>query len=122
MNFDEHFLAGPADMLLREAKALRLEHNPSNQTVKWGGDMAAKAQYNDMIATARQLFTVIMNAPSWHQLPGRMPDSDTTVMLFNKNASDPVWPGYHDGESWRYVDGMPASPTHWMEFPKGPET
>lgn len=48
------------------------------------------------------------------------PDSDTTVLLFDPAASEPVWLGYLDGEIWRYVDGMPASPTHYADLPKGP--
>lgn len=49
------------------------------------------------------------------------PDSDTTVLLFDPAASEPVWLGYLDGETWRYVDGMPATPTHWSEMPGGPK-
>ena len=48
------------------------------------------------------------------------PDSDISVLLFDPAASEPVWPGYLDGETWRYADGMPAAPTHWADFPKGP--
>lgn len=121
MNFDEHPMAAPANLLLQEAKALRLEHNPPHQTGKWDGNTAARAQYNEMIATARQMFAHILITPTWHQLPGRMPDSDTTVLLFDKDASEPIWPGYYDGQAWRYVDGTTATPTHWQDFPKGPE-
>lgn len=49
------------------------------------------------------------------------PDSDTTVLLFDSAASEPVWLGYLDGEIWRFVDGMPATPTHWSEVPGGPK-
>ena len=45
------------------------------------------------------------------------PNSDTTVLLFDPAASESVWPGYMDGEMWRYADGMPAAPTHWSEMP-----
>lgn len=48
------------------------------------------------------------------------PDSDTTVHLYDPAASEPVWLGYLDGDVWRYVDGMPATPTHWSDVPKGP--
>lgn len=48
------------------------------------------------------------------------PDSDLTVLLKDPNASEPVWPGYLDGETWRFADGMPANPTHWSDMPGGP--
>lgn len=48
------------------------------------------------------------------------PDSDTTVLLFDPAASEPVWLGYLDGATWRFVDGMPAAPTHWSDIPAGP--
>ena len=61
------------------------------------------------------------NALTWTKVADRLPDSDTTVMLFDKEASEPVWPGYLDGDMCRYVDGMPAQPTHWADLPEGPE-
>lgn len=48
------------------------------------------------------------------------PDSDVTVLLFEPAASEPVWPGYLDGDVWRTAEGMPASPTLWSEIPGGP--
>jgi hypothetical protein len=49
------------------------------------------------------------------------PDHDTTVLLFDPAASEPVWLGYLDGDAWRFVDGMPATPTHWASLPGGPK-
>jgi len=49
------------------------------------------------------------------------PDSDTTVLLFDPAASEPVWPGYFDGDVWRTAEGMPATPTLWSEMPGGPK-
>jgi hypothetical protein len=49
-----------------------------------------------------------------------LPDSDMTVQLFNKDASEPVWPGYFDGNRWLYIDGIVANPTHWADMPEGP--
>lgn len=49
------------------------------------------------------------------------PDSDTTVLLFDPAASEPVWPGYLDGDVWRTAEGMPAAPTLWSEMPGGPK-
>jgi hypothetical protein len=48
------------------------------------------------------------------------PDSDTTVLLFDPAASEPAWLGYLDGDTWCFVDGMPAAPTHWAALPGGP--
>lgn len=48
------------------------------------------------------------------------PDSDTTVLLFDPAASEPVWPGYLDGDVWRTAEGFPAAPTLWTDLPKGP--
>lgn len=50
----------------------------------------------------------------------QLPDSDITVQLYDEAASEPVWPGYYDGERWRYIDGMPAKPTHYAEMLRGP--
>jgi hypothetical protein len=50
-----------------------------------------------------------------------LPDSDTTVLFFDSAAFEPVWMDYLDGDTWRFVDGMPATPTHWADIPKGPE-
>lgn len=36
-----------------------------------------------------------------------LPDSDITVMLRLPDEEYPVWPGYHDGETWRSADGTP---------------
>lgn len=48
------------------------------------------------------------------------PDSDITVLLFDSAASEPVWPGYLDGDVWRTAEGMPAALTQWSDLPKGP--
>lgn len=58
--------------------------------------------------------------PDWFEVGEKMPDSDTTLLLFNDQASEPVWFGYHDGKRWRYVDGLIAMPTHWASMPAGP--
>jgi hypothetical protein len=58
---------------------------------------------------------------TWTPVANQLPDSDTTILLFDENASEPVWPGYLDGNMWRYIDGMPAQPTHWTEMPEGPK-
>lgn len=50
----------------------------------------------------------------------KLPDSDTTLQLHDPEASEPVWPGYYDGERWRYIDGLPAKPTHYADMLQGP--
>lgn len=50
----------------------------------------------------------------------QLPDVDVTFQLYDPAASEPVWPGYYDGEQWRYADGMPATPTHYADMPRGP--
>ncbi|HEY0843787.1 MAG TPA: DUF551 domain-containing protein [Noviherbaspirillum sp.] len=57
---------------------------------------------------------------TWIPVAQRLPDSDTTVMLFDADANEPVWLGYFGGERWHYVDGMPATPSDWAEMPAGP--
>lgn len=61
----------------------------------------------------------------WIPVVEEVPDSDTTVLLFDAKASEPVWPGYYDDgvEDWFYVSSgsVKAAPTHWANFPEGPK-
>jgi hypothetical protein len=41
-------------------------------------------------------------------------------MLFDPAKSEPVWLGYLDGDTWRFIDGMSAAPTHYCDSPQGP--
>jgi len=50
----------------------------------------------------------------------QLPDVDVILQLYDPDANEPVWPGYHDGERWVYADGMPAKPTHYAAMPRGP--
>jgi hypothetical protein len=50
-----------------------------------------------------------------------VPDVDTIVLLYHAEESEPVWPGYFDGEQWRSAEGRSVEPTHWAEMPSGPE-
>jgi hypothetical protein len=63
---------------------------------------------------------VTIEAITWKPIAEK-PDSDLSILLFDPAASEPVWLGYLDGDTWRFVDGMPAAPTHWAALPKGPE-
>lgn len=50
-----------------------------------------------------------------------LPDDESTVLLYAPGNDEPVWPGYRDGESWRWADGTPAEGvTHWTGMPQGP--
>ena len=60
---------------------------------------------------------------NWTPCTEQLPDSDQTVITFDPNSNEPVWPGYHDGEQWWCISGLalPApSVTHWMPFPEPP--
>ena len=42
----------------------------------------------------------------WVSVKDALPDSDTTVLVYAPAALDePVWLGYHDGETWVSVTG-----------------
>jgi len=60
-------------------------------------------------------------APVWTDTAAALPDADTLVLLALND--DDVWPGYLDGDTWRYVDAMPITServTHWMPLPVPP--
>jgi hypothetical protein len=70
-------------------------------------------------AESKRAAAALAEAVTW--IPAaELPDADSTVMLFDTAASEPVWPGYYDGERWLYADGMPAAPTHYADMLKGP--
>lgn len=50
-----------------------------------------------------------------------LPDAETIVLLHHPDESEPVWPGYWDGEFWRSAEGKLVEPTHWAEMPAGPD-
>jgi hypothetical protein len=62
-----------------------------------------------------------MTALEWVNVAHQLPDDDTLVLLALND--DDVWPGYRDGDAWRYVDAMPITTervTHWMHMPAAP--
>lgn len=62
-------------------------------------------------------------AAAWLSVSLAMPDDDCTVMVAMKDASEPVWLGYRDGDVWMNVDATPfAHPvTHWQHLLSGPK-
>lgn len=61
---------------------------------------------------------------TWHKPSEKMPDDDTTVLMHMPTAdSEPVWPGYFDGEQWMLPDGFePACAVEaWAHLPGGPQ-
>lgn len=62
-----------------------------------------------------------MSTVSWTDAAVALPDDDTLVLLALND--DDVWPGYRDGDTWRYVDAMPITDervTHWTHMPPAP--
>lgn len=55
----------------------------------------------------------------WKAVEDEMPDSDATVLIACE-TDEPVWLGYHDGETWRTADGAAMNVTHWAELPEPP--
>lgn len=57
----------------------------------------------------------------WIPAKKRLPDSDTTVIIYTPDEDEPIWIGYHDGRMWRSVEGVRVRVTAWMDLPEPPE-
>lgn len=58
----------------------------------------------------------------WIAVTDFLPDTDTTVMTYEEESIEPIWPGYFDGEQWMDIaGGKLMAVTHWMAFPDPPE-
>lgn len=79
----------------------------------------------------KKLASVNVSAPSsgsvaaveWVDAMQAKPDSDCTVLIHCPIADDPVWLGYHDGETWRNADGEALEEEfvdHWANLPDPP--
>lgn len=55
----------------------------------------------------------------WIDVETALPDTDTSVLLHDPFADEPVWPGYWDSENqkWRWADGTEAHPHRWADIP-----
>lgn len=62
----------------------------------------------------------LVDEARWRRCADEMPDSDQTVMIHHAEEDEPVWLGYHDGETWRLVDGTRCAVSHWKHLPPPP--
>ena len=69
-----------------------------------------------------------MKAPMTTQIKwisaDKLPGSDTTVIIHCPEADEPIWLGYHDGETWRTVEGAELKDEevkHWTDLPEPPD-
>jgi len=64
------------------------------------------------------------NDNAWIPVAERLPDSETTVMVYAPAADPPVWLGYYDerdhGDGWWSVDEAKLDVTHWTHTPEPP--
>jgi hypothetical protein len=61
------------------------------------------------MTTTRMKKTNAASGSAWIRCQDEMPDADLTVMIHHAGEDEPVWMGYHDGETWRMVDGARCS-------------
>ena len=54
---------------------------------------------------------------NWVGIDCGLPDSDTTVMVCIRGNDEPVWMGFHDGETWFSVDAITIDVTHQADLP-----
>jgi hypothetical protein len=75
--------------------------------------------------TKRQIVKETVRTIRWIATADELPDEDIIVLVFSPSESEPVWPGYFDGQSadgdtWRTASGHRIEVTHWAELPTGP--
>lgn len=77
-------------------------------------------EYGDA-TEAIERFARLITLPTWTAVAEKLPDADITVLLALDDGE--VWPGYLDGNTWRYVtaDPLGSRVTHWMDFPEPPK-
>lgn len=64
---------------------------------------------------------MITETLTWYELHERMPDAEITVLIevTDADATEPVWPGWFDGEVWRDALGDEVTVIRWADMPKG---
>lgn len=79
--------------------------------------MSAAYRGPDLIGAPKTMYAI-----DWRNAAAELPDADATVLVSVPGADEPVWLGWLDGETWRYVDGAEiALPVQaWAELPGGP--
>lgn len=65
---------------------------------------------------------IVGSIVEWIDSAESLPDSDVIVLVHVPDCCEPVWLGYHDGESWLSLSGFPLAGevTHWAEMPTPP--
>jgi hypothetical protein len=59
---------------------------------------------------------------NWKPCTTELPDCDLTVLIHHPDEDEPVWMGYHDGETWRTIDNTRCEVTHWQHLPEPAQT
>lgn len=67
--------------------------------------LAARAAF-DHVQQLLKENAELREAAQWHGA-NQQPDSDILVLV--ETSDNEVYPGYLDGDVWRYADGMPVS-------------
>jgi hypothetical protein len=58
---------------------------------------------------------------NWISVNDRLPDDDTTVLVYCGDENEPIWLAYCEDQEWFWVTGKRCYPTHWAELPEPPE-
>jgi hypothetical protein len=61
---------------------------------------------------------------TWTPVTEGLPDADTTVLLsLDGEHDEPTWIGFHDGNRWLDISGMPIQGViGWADMPAGLRT
>jgi hypothetical protein len=71
---------------------------------------------------------IVAETLMWNAVAEKLPDDDTTVIVYAPGAEEPVWFGFYDGVYWFATTGeeysneeeIHAPVTHWADLPVGP--
>lgn len=126
-NSDVHSAVNAGEVSSTTAAALVKKHGSKAGKVIQEGVAKAKASGKTR-ATPKMFAAAAAAEPAsskialdWIPVDAKLPDDDTLVLIALND--DDVWPGYRDGDAWRYLDAMPITVervTHWMHLPAAP--